>query len=121
MLECASSRSLLSLSRSAMSCQRQYLQEARSRYRLTCCSHCLNRASSSLTWSVNRFRSASSSSLNWGLSTLRILGSPNLRVSSARYVLLVVDLFRRGDQVEHVRSDQQSPQLLKVAVHVVLH
>jgi hypothetical protein len=47
----------------------------------TCCSHCLNLASSDLTCSVNFFLSSSSSSLNFGLSSFFTFGSPNLRVS----------------------------------------
>ena len=47
----------------------------------TCCSHCLNLASSLLTCSVKRLRRVSSSSLNLGLSDFFTRGSPNFLVS----------------------------------------
>lgn len=36
-------------------------------------------------------------------------------------VVLVVEILRRGDEVEHVRADEQRPQLPEVAVVLVLN
>jgi hypothetical protein len=81
MVLCAISRSLLRRSRSAINCTIRQNGQGKYWSVHTCCSHCLNRASSALTCSVNFFLSCSSSSLNLGLSSFLTFGSPNFLVS----------------------------------------
>ena len=58
---------------------------------------------------------------------LRVLELPRLglaglaRLHLALAVVLIVDLLRRRDEVEHVRPDQQRAQLTEIAVVLVLN